>query len=184
MGSSRTVGAGLIGFLADVQARGSAQALQALNLGGLAGRPIEEVFLGLADVVCPVGGSVDAGIAREAFVETIVGLTGAGITDLDSLSAAQLQTVFEMYVTRTIEMRVFNDIGSRGVVLPESVRAAQTVQNQLHDFIGRSVEDAASSMQSDLRGLAPSEVRDLVDRVYEAAFDFLESDGDAEGGAV
>ena len=61
--------------------------VRALNLGALAGHPIEEIFLGLADYVCPDGGSIDEGIAREAFIETIADLAGAGITDLDGLTA-------------------------------------------------------------------------------------------------
>lgn len=81
MGSARGAGSRLLGFLSDAVARGATEALRSLNLDGLAGRPIEEIFLGLADYVCPDGGSIDEGIAREAFIETIADLAGAGITD-------------------------------------------------------------------------------------------------------
>ena len=57
-------------------------------------------FLGLVDYVCPDGGSIDEGIAREAFVETIADLAGAGIADLDSLTADQIQAVLELYATK------------------------------------------------------------------------------------
>ena len=46
MGSSRGAGGRLLGFLSDAAARGSAEALRAMNLGVLAGHPIEEIFLG------------------------------------------------------------------------------------------------------------------------------------------
>ena len=54
------------------------------------GVPIEEVFAGLADYICPEGGSIDEGIARDAFVETIADLAGAGITDIDALTSGQI----------------------------------------------------------------------------------------------
>lgn len=49
MGSSRGAGAGLVRFLNDASANGVREALRTLNLESLAGRPIEEVFAGLAD---------------------------------------------------------------------------------------------------------------------------------------
>ena len=112
MGSSRGVGAGLVRFLNDASANGVREALRTLNLESLAGRPIEEVFAGLADYICPEGGSIDEGIARDAFVETIADLAGAGITDIDALTPGQIQTVFELYATHAIEARICNDIGT------------------------------------------------------------------------
>jgi hypothetical protein len=61
MGSSRGVGASLYRFLVDVQARGPQEALRLFNLEPLAGRPIQEILLSLAEYVCPTGGSVDEG---------------------------------------------------------------------------------------------------------------------------
>jgi hypothetical protein len=65
MGSSRGAAARLYAFLRDAQAIGPFEALRALNLQALAAQPIEEVFLGIAEYVCPIGGSVDEGIARD-----------------------------------------------------------------------------------------------------------------------
>lgn len=53
MGASRSAGARLLGFLVDAQARGVREALRALDLESLAGRPITEIFVGLADYICP-----------------------------------------------------------------------------------------------------------------------------------
>jgi hypothetical protein len=124
MGSARGASSRLLGFLSDTVARGATEALRALNLGALAGRPIEEVFLGLVDYVCPDGGSIDEGIARAAFVETIVNLADAGVTDLDSLTTDQMQTVFELYATNAIEARLCNDIGAKVITLPSDSREA------------------------------------------------------------
>lgn len=183
MGSARTAGARLLDFLSDAQARGAREALRALDLEGLAGRPIDEVFLGLADYVCPDGGPVDEGIARDAFIETIADLAGLGITDLDALTADQMQSVFELYATHAIEARILNDIGSKAVLLPTDIRSAERVQAQLRDFVRRGVSDALNDARTALQALTPARVLDFVGGVYEAAFGILQALGEAEGPA-
>lgn len=181
MGSSLGAGSRLLGFLSDAVNRGPAEALRALDLGALAGRPIEEIFLGLSDYVCPDGGSVDEGIAREAFIETIVDLAEAGVTDLDTLSVDQMQTVFELFATNAIEARICNDIGNRSIVLPSDAREAASVQAQLGDFIRRGVADAINAARETIAALTPTSVLDVVTGIYEQAFGILEIMGDAEG---
>ncbi len=183
MGSARGAGSRLVSFLSDAATRGTAEALRALNLGALAGRPIEEIFLGLSDYVCPDGGSVDEGIARDAFIETIADLAGAGITDLDTLTEDQLQTVFELYATNAIEARLCNDIGTKAVILPSDSREASRVQAQLHDFIQRGVADALTAARAAVAALTPDRVLGFVGRIYEQAFGILQIMGDAEAAA-
>jgi hypothetical protein len=180
MGSSQTAGANLLGFLSDVRTRGAREALRTLNLEGLAGRPISEVFLGLADYVCPDGGTVDEGITREAFIETIADLAENGITDLDTLTADQMQTVFELYATHAIEARLCNDIGAKTILLPRDVRVAEQVQAQLRDFIRRGVSDALTAARRTLQTLTQDRVLEFVGRVYEQSFVILQALGEAE----
>lgn len=180
LGASRRAGARLLGFLADAVARGAANALRALDLGSLAGKPIEEVFLGLADYVCPTGGSVDEGIAREAFFETIAELAQAGILDLDGLTADQMQTVFELFATNAIEGRLCNDIGTNVVTLPANPREAAQVEAQLHDFIRRGVADALTSARAEWGTIPHENVLAFVDAVYEQAFEILRALGEGE----
>lgn len=180
MGSARGAGSRLVGFLSDAIARGATEALRALNLGALAGRPIEEIFLGLSDYVCPDGGSIDEGIAREAFIETITDLAGAGVTDIDGLTADQMQTVFELFATNAIEARLCNDIGMRTITLPSDSREAARVQAQLKDFIRRGVADALTTARTAVAALTPDRVLQFVGSVYEQAFDILQIMGDAE----
>jgi hypothetical protein len=165
-------------------ARGATVALRALDLGALAGRPIEEIFIGLVDFVCPDGGSIDEGIAREAFIETITDLAGAGMTDLDGLTAAQMQTVFELYATNAIEARLCNDIGAKTITLPSDSREAARVQAQLNDFIRRGVADALTAASAAVATLTPDSVLQFVGGIYEQAFGILQIMGDAEAGAT
>lgn len=180
LGASRRATVNLLGFLGDVQARGAQAALRALNLEALAGRPVEEIFIGLADFVCPDGGTVDDGIAREAFVETIVQLSEEGITSIESLSTDQMQTVFELYATNAIEARLCNDIGAKTISLPASPQAAAYVQAQLRDFIRRGVADALTTARAGLEALTPQTALRFVDDVYTSAFNVLKTMGEAE----
>lgn len=180
MGSARRAGSRLLGFLSDAAARGVSEALRALNLDDLAGRPIEEIFLGLVNYVCPDGGSIDEGIAREAFIETIADLAGAGITNLDGLTIDQMQTVFELYATNAIEARLCNDIGTKTVVLPSDSRQAARVQAQLNDFIRRGVADALTAARAAAGVLTTDRVLAFVGNIYVQAFDILQTMGESE----
>lgn len=180
LGSSREAGAQLLRFLGDVQTRGAREALRSLNLEALAGRPIEEIFLGLAEYVCPDGGTIDEGVARDAFFETIGDLAGLGLTNLDALTAEQMQTVFELYATHAIEARLCNDIGMKVVTLPPDIRAAERVEAQLRDFIRRGVSDALATSRAALHALTPDRALAFVSNVYESALHILQVLGEAE----
>lgn len=180
MGASRGAGARLLGFLSDAQARGVREALRALDLESLAGRPITEIFVGLADYICPGAGTVDEGIAREAYIETIVELASEGLTDLTTFTTDQMQTVFELYATHAIEARICNDIGTKVVTMPADVQAAHRVEQQLRDFIRGGVSDALTRARAESPNLTPERIQSFVDTVYESTFAILQTLGDAE----
>lgn len=180
MGASRGSGTRLLSFLADVQVRGSREALRALNLEELAGRPIDEIFVGLADYICPNAGTVDDGIAREAFIETIIELTSLGVTDMDALTPDQMQTVFELYATHAIEARLCNDIGINAITMPDDAQAALRIQEQLRDFIRNGVSDALIVARTETPTLTQDRIQIFVDLVYERSFGILKGLGDAE----
>jgi len=180
MARSPASGIPLLSFLSGAVTHGTREALLTLNLERLAGRPIEEVFLGLMDYVCPDGGTVDEGIARDAFIETIAELAEAGITDFDSLTAEQMQIIFEIYATHAIETRLCNDIGMNSITLPPDASRAASVQAQLLDFVRRSVSDALTRARDAMQALTPERVFAFVTHVYEQAYGILQATAEAE----
>jgi len=182
LGASRQAAARLLQVITDAQTRGARAALRTLNLERLAGRPIDEIFLGMTDFICREGGAIDDGIARDAFIETIADLATLGVTDLDHLTTDQIQAVFELFATHAIESRICNDIGANVVTLPSSPGAAQQVQRQLHDFIRRGVSDALVAARAALEALTPERVLTFVVGVYESAFGILQALADSEAG--
>ncbi|MDS4019501.1 MAG: Qat anti-phage system associated protein QatB [Candidatus Competibacter sp.] len=180
MGASRGAGARLLGFLADAQVRGAREALRALNLESLAGRPITEIFVGLADYICPGAGTVDEGIARDAYFETIVKLVNEGLTDQTTFTPDQIQTVFELYATHAITLRICNDIGTKAVTMPADEQAAHRVEQQLRDFIRGAVSDALTRARAETPNLTSERIQGFVEAVYESAFAILQILGDVE----
>jgi len=135
-------------------------------------------LLGLADYVCPDGGSVDEGIAREAYFETIVELAELGVTNFDALSTDQMQTVLEIYVTNAIEARLCNDIGTKAVAMPLDARQADRVVAQIRDFVRRGVSDVFTSSRAALDALTSERVTAFIERIYVDAFSVLQSLGE------
>lgn len=180
MARSPASGAPLLNFLSGAVANGPREALRALNLERLAGRPIEEIFIGLMDYVCPEGGTLDEGIARDAFIETIADLAESGISDFDSLTADQMQIIFELYATHAIETRLCNDIGTKAITLPADAAQAASIQRQLVDYIRRSVSDALTQARADAQPLTPERVFEFVTQVYEQAYAILQARAESE----
>ena len=170
----------LANVLSSTLAGNAPAVLRALGLERLAGRPIEEIFLGMMEVICPDGGSIDDSIAREAFVETIVDLTENGITDFDALTVAQVQTILELNVAHAIEARLCNDSGAQAISLPQDAKQAEAIQSQLFEFVERAVADAFATNQLGSASLTQDQVTRTIDTVYEQSYSILTSMAEAE----
>jgi len=112
MGASRAAGSNVLGVFRSIQRDGVDATLRRLNLGNLVGRGPEDVFLGLTNVVCADGGSIDEGIARDAWLETVAELDALGVLDVGALTAQQMQEFFLAFITHSIETRLFQEIGA------------------------------------------------------------------------
>ena len=172
MGSSRATGARLASFLVDSQRRGATEALRRLDLAHLADRPIDEVLLGVAEVVCPDGGTIDEGIARRAFMETVSEVAILEFGQLDSIADAEMEAIFESFTANAILGRILHDVGTKAIVLPKSVDAAVRVERQIRDYIRGAVHDSIARCGG-IAGITQNQVNDFVREVYESAFSIL-----------
>lgn len=175
IGASKRVAAGIVTFLNTARTEGLAAALNSHNLSNLVGRPIEEVFVGLLNDICPDGGNIDEGLARNAFVETIAQLVMEGMESIDNLSVEQFQHVIEIFVTNAIEGRLYNDIGTKIVFESANIETAEFIQVQVHDFIQGSVSDAIARNASEFENLSGLDTNTIVNQVYTDAYEILES---------
>ncbi|MGC0992442.1 Qat anti-phage system associated protein QatB [Pantoea agglomerans] len=178
MGSSRVVASGLLGILGNFQQGGASLALQRFNLVSLAGQPASTVFLSLVEFLCPPGGSVDEGIARQAMLDTIADLSEAGEENFDTLTPEQLQEMFIGFVVHSIEGRIMADIGKNAIKLPDNVQAIEGIQEIMHDFIDGAVRSQLRSELDVVSGLAGSEIDGKVEDIYEKAFELIAREGE------
>ncbi|WP_367898802.1 Qat anti-phage system associated protein QatB [Leptospira sp. WS58.C1] len=180
MGISKTASVNLLNFLSTASSQGFEKALDSIGLPNLAGKPIDDIFIGLIDHICPSDGAVDIGITRDAYIKTVADLASADVGSLNSLSEEQVKTVFEIFATYTIEARICNDIGTKSISLPTNVDSIVKVQNQLRDFIKGAVADAINREFKKGKGLTQKKTRSFVDKVYRQAFSILEVLGNEE----
>lgn len=179
MGASRVAGGRLLGVLRDAQRVGVAEALRSRGLQQLIGRPAEEVFLGLIDIVCLPGGPVDEGISRQALLDAIQDQVEAGVVDFGDLTPDQLKEFFLDYIIRSIEGKVISDIAAKSIRLPENVERALDLEEQLKDFIsGATRSHLGELLEGPLTAFTDPQVNDKVLQIYEAAYALVEQAGE------
>jgi hypothetical protein len=179
MGASRSAARGVLGVLRDFQRDGVDATLRRLDLGDLIGRSLEEVFTGLTDVVCRDGGPIDEGIALDAWLETVADLEDLNVTDPAALKPEQMRDIFLAFIAHTIEGRLLQDIGANGLKVAVDLAAIEAFENQLRDYIRRSVRDSFSSDISTPASLSDRQIQGIVDRTYQDAWELVVTWGDA-----
>jgi hypothetical protein len=180
MGSSRQAASNALGVLRAFQRDGVNDTLARLNLTELAGRSAREVFLGLTDVVCKDGGSIDEAIARDAWLETVAEVDDLGLTDLDNLSTDQIKEFFVAFIANAVEAKLFQEIGVNGLKAADIDRI-QAFEAQLDSYIKGSVRDSFATDLRDLSSMNDNQIRNVVDKTFKDAWDLLELLGDQEG---
>lgn len=181
MGPARSAASNALGVFRGIQRDGVQETLRRLNLESFVGKPIQDIFVGLTEVICQDGGTIDEAITRDAWLETIATLDHFDIENSDALSADQTQEVFLSFVAHTVEARLYQEIGVNGFKFSEDLQDIEGFDKQFRDYIERSVRDSFTSDLSDMAGFSDNEVRDIVDKTYPDAWDLLETLGDREG---
>lgn len=178
MGSSRTVASGLLGLINDYQQGGATQALGRFDLGNLTGQSASNVLLSLVEFLCPPGGSIDEGVARQAMLDTISDMSDVGEENFDELTTDQLKEVFIGFVVHSIEGRIMADIGKNGIKLPDDINAIVSIQEDLHDFVDGATRTQLRDELRDLSGLSGESVETKVEEIYTVAFELLAREGE------
>ena len=153
--------------------RGPVEALRSFDLEALAGAPAEDVFIALTDVLCPPGSSIDEAIARDAILETVAAFATEGVGSFDGLTAEQLQEFFIGVVSRSIEAKILNEVGTSTVHIPEDLATVELAQRMLHEFIEGCVRDEFEESGRDLVELESDEIEGFVGDLYEAALELI-----------
>ena len=179
MGSSRQTASNALGVFRGFQRDGVADTLARLNLSELEGRSARDIFLGLTDVVCKEGGSIDEGIVRDAWVETVAEIDDLGLTDIDNLSTDQIKEFFISFIANAVEAKLYQEVGVNGFKVAD-FSTIQAFEAQLESYIKGSVRDSFSADLSDLSSMSDDKIRGVVDTTFKDAWDLFELLGDQE----
>ena len=180
MPNSRAVAGGVARLARALANQGPAEALRRFNLDAMAGAPAEDVFLALSDMLCPAGGTIDEAIARDAMLETVADLAAAGVGNFDELSTDGLHEFFIGVVSRSIEGKIANEIGTNAVSVPADIAGIERAQNMLHDFVEGCVRDEFDERGTDIVDLDSNAIDSFVDDLYAAALELIAALGENE----
>ncbi len=178
--NSRAVAGGVAGLARSFVNQGPVEALRRFNLDGMSGAPAEDVFVALTDMLCPAGGTIEEAIARDAMLETIADLAAAGVGDFDQLSVDDLREFFIGVVSRSIEGKILNEVGTNAVSVPADIAGVERAQNMLHDFVEGCVRDEFEERGTELGDLDGDAIDSFVDDLYAAALELVEALGGDE----
>lgn len=180
MVSSRAVAGGVAGLARAFAEAGPTEALRRFNLEALTGAPAEQVFIALTDALCPPGGTIDEAIARDALLETIADLAANGIGNFDELTQDDLQEIFVGVVARSIEGKILNEVGTNAIKLSPDTASVERAQRMLHTFVFGCVRDRLQATDAKVASLDGSQIDGFVSDLYAAAFDLMQTLGEAE----
>lgn len=173
MGASRVTAQRVLDTFRSIERDGLAPTLARLNLRELADQPLTTIFIGLTDVVCKDGGSIDEGIARDAWLETIAEMEALDASS--QLDASQMRDVFLSFIAHSIEGRLFQEVGAQGFVFAGDATTIAQFEEQLRSYIARSVQDSFAGSLSDVATFSDAQIRSVVDETYESAWTLLSS---------
>jgi hypothetical protein len=163
-----------IGFVQGVVRDGVEKALAQLGLDNLIGQPAEQALAVLTDVFCPPGGPIDQAIAREAWDEAVLELTELEIDDIKDVTPEQWNGLVVDFISRTIEAKVINDVGSKGISLPQDVQAINQLQADLHQIIHGAVTDAIGDRLGVGQTIDQKDIQGMAVDIYDRSFAYLE----------
>ena len=124
--------------------------------------------------------SIDESIARDAMLETVADLAASGVGNFDELSPDDLREFFIGVVSRSIEGKILNEVGTNAISAPSNIAGVELAQAMLHDFVEGCVRDRFDARGTDLAALDSGVVDRFVDDLYAAALDLVEALGDEE----
>lgn len=173
MGPSKRTAGKILQFINVARKEGTAQALANLGLENLIGQSPESALSALTETFCPPGGLIDDSIAREAWDEAVLSITEQGIEDIIQMTPDQWQTLFTDFVINSIELRVFNDIGLKGISLPGDIQAVNQIQDDLREIIYGAVTDAIGDRFTTGNHISQGDFQKITNDIYENAFEYL-----------
>ena len=171
--SAKTAGK-LVGFIRSVNERGFVEAARDFGIGDVTGKTPQEIGPLLAEAFLERGGSIDEGISNRAWVETVVEVIETNLTDINAFNAETMIVMLEDYVTRTIELRLLQDIGAKILKISRDAARANQVKREIHQLIRGEVRRAVRPVLQATQRIETKKLSSVGLRVYRQSFEYLQ----------
>ena len=178
MGNTSRSAGQILGFAQAVRDVGFPQAADEFGVGDLTGRPLGEAVSRLTEAFCEPGGTIDEAITRAAWNETLLLAVEQGVEDFEGLTAQEWTSLVEIFIARSIEFRVFNDIGNDALGGTLNVEQIDAIQADLHDLIFGAVQGKLTPIITSRYRSSNKALREAADNTYQLAFAYLEALGE------
>lgn len=173
MGSARRTAASFAGLVQAVQTGGAAAALHSVGLDHCVGRNAGEVFVEILEVICPDGGRIDEGIAREAFERSIAECIREEIA-IEDLSLEQWSELLINFLALSIQLRVVADIGQRSLDVPADINQAIAAEAIIKSVIYATVSEQIGNVLERTATIPTDRLREVTDDAYDRAWGAFE----------
>jgi hypothetical protein len=173
MGSARRTAASFAGLVQAVQAGGAAAALRSVGLGHCVGRNAGDVFVEILEVICPDGGRIDEGIAREAFERSIAECIREEIA-IEDLSVEQWGELLINFLALSIQLRVIADIGQSSLDVPADISQALAAEALMKSVIYATVCEQIGNVLDRTASIPADRLREITDDAYDRAWGAFE----------
>lgn len=167
-------------FLGNVATRGLNETLRTIGLERLIGGDALTVVAAVANAICPLGGSVDAAVARQSTTEVLAWLydkyasTEDGLARLEKLGQPELAEAVGESVTRYIFNRWLEELGKKIEDRSVSPEYAVRIERDVLDFVRESVKlDFAGQALLTIDWQSTSAAQ-LIESIYGDAYRMLE----------
>jgi hypothetical protein len=173
MGSARRTAASFAGLIQAVQTAGAPAALRSVGLDHCIGRNAGEVFVEILEVICPDGGRIDEGLAREAFERSIVECIREEIP-IEDLSIEQWGQLLINFLALSIQLRVIADIGQSALEVPADINQALAAEAIMKSVIYATVNEQIGNILERTASIPADRLREVTDDAYERAWGAFE----------
>lgn len=171
--SAKTAGR-VVGFIRAVEQRGFVQAARDFGLGDLVGKTPQEIGPVLAEAFLENGGTIDEGISNRAWTETVIEAIESDLPNLDAINGETMTVMLENYVTRTIELRLQQDIGSKILPFSPDPARAQQMKVEIRQLVHGEVRRAVRPVLQATTRVDRSKLSSIGLRIYRQTFDYLQ----------
>lgn len=171
--SAKTAGR-VVGFIRAVEQRGFVQAAKDFGLGDLIGKTPQEIGPVLAEAFLESGGTIDEGISNRAWTETVIEAIEGDLPDVNVITGETMTMMLENYVTRTIELRLQQDIGSKILPLSPDATRAQQMKTEIRQLVQGEVRRAVRPTLQATARVDRSKLSSVGLRIYRQTFEYLQ----------